>query len=151
MTLEESRAFEALLQRNEDRAGRPQAYRLEADSLKESLRWPVGCTHGVEYCLPCICAGERAAERERCARQFSEIDGRICELMMEYGPDGHCDGSEMLTLYALELIAAERERCAKIAEETPLDAGRTPGWSADSMAGAHATAAEIAARIREGK
>lgn len=32
-------------------------------------------------------------------REWKEIDDKVCDLMMEFGPDGHIDGHEKLTDY----------------------------------------------------
>lgn len=50
-----------------------------------------------------------------------EIEDAVCDVMREYGPDGHIDGYDQLTDLVLEVRAAERERCAKIAEKMGYD------------------------------
>jgi hypothetical protein len=64
--------------------------------------------------------------------QFGVIEGRVAELMVKYGPD-------VLAAYAVELVAAERERCAKIAED----------WDGEFLE-SHPQS-EIADRIRSGQ
>ena len=47
-----------------------------------------------------------------------EIDDELCEIMMDHGPDGHIDGHEILTEFVMRCITAERERCAKLCEDS---------------------------------
>lgn len=37
-----------------------------------------------------------------------QIDDAIAELMMQFGPDGHCDGHEQITEYVVSLLAQEK-------------------------------------------
>jgi hypothetical protein len=34
----------------------------------------------------------------------AEIDREVVRLLIEYGPDGHCDGHEEITDYIVELL-----------------------------------------------
>ncbi len=47
---------------------------------------------------------------------FEVIDVAMRKIMHRYGPDHRIDGHERLAEYAVGLIRAERERCARIAE-----------------------------------
>lgn len=38
-----------------------------------------------------------------------EIDGIVCEIMADYGPDGHTDGSEIITDFIVALLAGKGE------------------------------------------
>ena len=56
-----------------------------------------------------------------------EIDDEVCAIMMEYGPDGHVDGHDLLTVLVLRRVAAERERCAKMCEDSDTFEYDDPG------------------------
>lgn len=73
--------------------------------------------------------------------QIEIIDDSICRILIEHGPDGHCDGHEYLTPYICQLLSAERERCAKIADDDADDIDITESGREASR--------YIAARIRE--
>ncbi len=49
------------------------------------------------------------------------VDDEICDLMIKHGPDGHIDGHDLITDYAMRLVAAEREACAKIADDNSCE------------------------------
>jgi hypothetical protein len=38
-----------------------------------------------------------------------EIDDKVCDLLIKYGPDGHVDGHERITQFICDLLDDERE------------------------------------------
>lgn len=62
----------------------------------------------------------------------NQIDDAVCDIMQEHGSDGHVDGHEELTAFVMKCIAAERERCATMADEFASIAwndARSEHWS----------------------
>lgn len=43
-----------------------------------------------------------------------EIDGKVAHLMIEYGPDGHCDGHDRITDYIMSIISESENEIARL-------------------------------------
>lgn len=41
--------------------------------------------------------------------ETEKIDDKIVEILIEHGPDGHCDGHEILTEYVVNLLKQTRQ------------------------------------------
>ena len=51
--------------------------------------------------------------------QIESIDDAVCHLMFTYGPDGHNDGHEMITLFIEHLMSGSTpQQALKKTEET---------------------------------
>ncbi len=92
---------------------------------------------------------------------FEVIDEAMRKILHRYGPDHRIDSHERLAEYAVGLIRAERERCARIADDL---AGLARGLEHDAVnkeldqqigltysVGYGIAAQRIAARIRSGE
>jgi len=50
-----------------------------------------------------------------------EIDYKIMDLMIEFGPDGHCDGHEKITEYVVSLIESAKQEVLKEIQKLAKD------------------------------
>lgn len=67
--------------------------------------------------------------------QGLSIEDAVCEIMRRYGPDGQSWGSDIMTLYVGQRVAAEREMCAQIADANE-EGWRTGAYHCDHIAAA---------------